>query len=75
MEIACSQPSTVGFSHLAEEISGAWGIEGALTESLWLLKEHASISPSLKEAGTTSALSKLAVGWVWRTVLGAGCWG
>lgn len=64
MEIACSQPGTVWFSHLAEEISGAWGFEGVLTESLWLLKEHASISPSLKQAGTNSSLSKLAARWV-----------
>lgn len=64
MEIACSQPGTVWFSRLAEEISGAWGFEGALTESLWLLKEHASISPSLKQAGTNSSLSKVAARWV-----------
>lgn len=75
MGIACSQPSTGGFFRLAEETSGAWGIEGAFIESLWLLKEHTSVFPSLKQAGINSALSKLAAWWGKRAMLGAGCWG
>lgn len=56
-EVPCSQPGTVGFSHSAGDVSGAGGTEAALAESHWLLKECASVFPSLEQAGTSSAHS------------------
>lgn len=72
-EVAHSQPRTVGFSHLAGDVSGAGGAGGALAETLWLLKERASVSPSLEQAGTFFAHSNLSTRWVRGLCWGAGC--
>lgn len=69
-EVTRSQPGTVGFSQLAGDISGAGGAGGALAESLWLLEDRASVSPSLEQAGPSSACSDLTARCVPWAVLG-----
>lgn len=62
-----------GFPTWQETFPGQVVLGGALAETLWLLKECASVSPSLEQAGTFSAHSNLSTRWVRGLCWGAGC--
>lgn len=64
-------PAPWGFPTWQEMFPGQTALGGTLAESLWLLKERASVSPSLEQAGTSSACSYLAARWVLWAVQGA----